>query len=291
MMMSDRQFHGEEIDVTSIDDMDPYEGKSSTSETSSPPGSPHTDRFNSIGKLRARANALIAKCGSEEELQDLRLKINSRERRRMHDLNSALDGLREVMPYANGPSVRKLSKIATLLLAKNYILMLNNSLDEMKKLVSDIYQTNPPRHQARRLPPSPQLPPPAAFPTVLPPFFAGTTSVGPLSSIHGNITPLSIGTGLSSPAGVAKDMGISRHHSPTAGETAAARLSRPVTPILPPTSSASSPHQHPASARHAHFLHGWPTPCSCVHCTPHHPVHLYQSAASGLRVTTTVSSR
>ena len=42
----------------------------------------------------------------------------------MHDLNSALDGLREVMPYAHGPSVRKLSKIATLLLARNYILML-----------------------------------------------------------------------------------------------------------------------------------------------------------------------
>ena len=58
----------------------------------------------------------------------------------MHDLNSALDGLREVMPYAHGPSVRKLSKIATLLLARNYILMLNNSLDEMKKLVADAHR-------------------------------------------------------------------------------------------------------------------------------------------------------
>ena len=48
----------------------------------------------------------------------------------------------EVMPYAHGPSVRKLSKIATLLLARNYILMLNSSLDEMKKLVSDIYQVS-----------------------------------------------------------------------------------------------------------------------------------------------------
>jgi len=35
----------------------------------------------------------------------------------------ALDELRAVIPYAHGPSVRKLSKIATLLLAKNYILM------------------------------------------------------------------------------------------------------------------------------------------------------------------------
>lgn len=76
---------------------------------------------------------------SENELQSIRLKINSRERKRMHDLNVAMDGLREVMPYAHGPSVRKLSKIATLLLARNYILMLSNSLEEMKRLVSEIY--------------------------------------------------------------------------------------------------------------------------------------------------------
>ncbi|XP_069492426.1 oligodendrocyte transcription factor 2 [Ambystoma mexicanum] len=76
---------------------------------------------------------------SEPELQQLRLKINSRERKRMHDLNIAMDGLREVMPYAHGPSVRKLSKIATLLLARNYILMLSSSLEEMKRLLSDIY--------------------------------------------------------------------------------------------------------------------------------------------------------
>ncbi|RWS21108.1 basic helix-loop-helix protein-like protein [Leptotrombidium deliense] len=53
----------------------------------------------------------------------VRLSINARERRRMHDLNDALDELRSVIPYAHSPSVRKLSKIATLLLAKNYILM------------------------------------------------------------------------------------------------------------------------------------------------------------------------
>lgn len=52
----------------------------------------------------------------------VRLNINARERRRMHDLNDALDELRSVIPYAHSPSVRKLSKIATLLLAKNYIL-------------------------------------------------------------------------------------------------------------------------------------------------------------------------
>lgn len=55
--------------------------------------------------------------------KSMRLNINARERRRMHDLNDALDELRSVIPYAHSPSVRKLSKIATLLLAKNYILM------------------------------------------------------------------------------------------------------------------------------------------------------------------------
>lgn len=85
------------------------------------------------GKAKGRSEL------SKEEVQDLRLKVNSRERKRMHDLNQAMDGLREVMPYAHGPSVRKLSKISTLLLARNYILMLSSSLEEMKKLVGDVY--------------------------------------------------------------------------------------------------------------------------------------------------------
>ena len=67
------------------------------------------------------------------EPQELRLKVNSRERRRMHDLNTALDGLREVIPYAHGPNVRKLSKMATLLLAKNYILMLTKMNEDLRR--------------------------------------------------------------------------------------------------------------------------------------------------------------
>uniref|UniRef100_A0A4W5PYD5 Oligodendrocyte transcription factor 4 n=1 Tax=Hucho hucho TaxID=62062 RepID=A0A4W5PYD5_9TELE len=84
------------------------------------------------GKSKTRADLKEG-----DDVQDLRLKVNGRERKRMHDLNQALDGLREVMPYAQGPSVRKLSKISTLLLARNYILMLSSSLEEMKKLVGD----------------------------------------------------------------------------------------------------------------------------------------------------------
>ncbi|KAM9707741.1 LOW QUALITY PROTEIN: oligodendrocyte transcription factor 3-like [Menidia menidia] len=100
---------------------------------------------------------------SQEEVQDLRLKVNSRERKRMHDLNQAMDGLREVMPYAHGPSVRKLSKISTLLLARNYILMLSSSLDEMKKLVGDVYGGGGSSSQSRSrsAAPPPPMPPPA----------------------------------------------------------------------------------------------------------------------------------
>ncbi len=58
----------------------------------------------------------------------------------MHDLNDALDELRNVIPYAHSPSVRKLSKIATLLLAKNYILMQGNALEELRRLVAYLSQ-------------------------------------------------------------------------------------------------------------------------------------------------------
>uniref|UniRef100_A0ACB8F736 Uncharacterized protein n=1 Tax=Sphaerodactylus townsendi TaxID=933632 RepID=A0ACB8F736_9SAUR len=78
-----------------------------------------------------------------KEPRSLRLSINARERRRMHDLNDALDGLRSVIPYAHSPSVRKLSKIATLLLAKNYILMQAQALDEMRRLVAYLNQAPP----------------------------------------------------------------------------------------------------------------------------------------------------
>nr|XP_005995656.1 PREDICTED: oligodendrocyte transcription factor 3-like [Latimeria chalumnae] len=93
----------------------------------------------SSSSSRAGGKARTEKDRSEDGLQELRLKVNSRERKRMHDLNEAMDGLRQVMPYSQGPSVRKLSKIATLMLARNYIMMLTSSLEEMKRLVSDAY--------------------------------------------------------------------------------------------------------------------------------------------------------
>ena len=44
----------------------------------------------------------MSKINENDEVR--RLKINERERRRMHDLNSAMDGLRGAMPYARGKS-------------------------------------------------------------------------------------------------------------------------------------------------------------------------------------------
>ncbi|KAF1755786.1 hypothetical protein GCK72_012236 [Caenorhabditis remanei] len=69
---------------------------------------------------------------------EVRLSINLRERCRMHDLNEALDDLRGVIPYAHGGSVRKLSKIATLLLAKNHIIMQAKAIEELSELVSEL---------------------------------------------------------------------------------------------------------------------------------------------------------
>ena len=92
-----------------------------------------------------------------DELTDLRLKINSRERKRMHDLNSALDGLREVIPYARNPSVRKLSKMATLLLARNYILMLTKTIDDMRQHLATYHQNKFEHHKSQTICPKAQL--------------------------------------------------------------------------------------------------------------------------------------
>ncbi|XP_064166868.1 oligodendrocyte transcription factor 1 [Anguilla rostrata] len=89
---------------------------------------------------------------SPMEQQELRRKINTRERRRMQDLNVAMDALREVMvPYSSpasqshahaalpgAPPGRRLSKISTLILARNYILLLSSSLQEMRRLLGEV---------------------------------------------------------------------------------------------------------------------------------------------------------
>lgn len=181
------------------------------------------------GRRRSRSKprgALAEKCLDEKELQDLRLKVNSRERKRMHDLNAALDGLREVMPYAHGPSVRKLSKIATLLLAKNYILMLTSSLEEMKKLVSDVYRSENRHSQA--VPPTLPLPP---QPTVA-------------THLHGQPYPV-----IPTATRIPTTTGNSEKHTSKEGIATTAAL----------LSSVSS---HDQPALHGR----WQAPCTCSQC-------------------------
>ncbi|KAG7163987.1 class E basic helix-loop-helix protein 22-like [Homarus americanus] len=104
----------------------------------------------------SQAGALTSTGKKVRQQKHVRLSINARERRRMHDLNDALDELRSVIPYAHSPSVRKLSKIATLLLAKNFILMQSNAIEELRRVVT--YLNQPGAHL-------PHLPPSVAFDT------------------------------------------------------------------------------------------------------------------------------
>ncbi|XP_047208444.1 neurogenin-3 [Girardinichthys multiradiatus] len=55
-----------------------------------------------------------------------RMKANDRERHRMHNLNSALDALRSILPAL--PDDAKLTKIETLRFARNYIWALTETL-------------------------------------------------------------------------------------------------------------------------------------------------------------------
>ncbi|KAM9344383.1 oligodendrocyte transcription factor 1 [Pholidichthys leucotaenia] len=120
-----------------------------------PPGFSLSSRLNHPSMLSLHSSQRSTKPQRElspEEQQELRRKINSRERKRMQDLNNAMDALREVMvPYASSPSSvsshshqpgappgRRLSKISTLVLARNYILLLGSSLQEMRRLLGEV---------------------------------------------------------------------------------------------------------------------------------------------------------
>ncbi|XP_050391119.1 class A basic helix-loop-helix protein 15 isoform X2 [Patella vulgata] len=99
----------------------PSDSGSSTNETVEDPS--EKKPRNSKKSVRRR------KCSARERNMR-RLESNERERMRMHSLNDAFQGLREVIPHVNLD--RKLSKIETLALAKNYIKALTNVVCEMR---------------------------------------------------------------------------------------------------------------------------------------------------------------
>ncbi|KAL6424721.1 class E basic helix-loop-helix protein 22 [Cataglyphis hispanica] len=119
----------------------PHASSSALSDENRPDERPTVSRLNCPSKSKTTRQG-----------KSVRLNINARERRRMHDLNDALDELRSVIPYAHSPSVRKLSKIATLLLAKNYILMQGNALEELRRVIAVLQS---PHAHTTALPPTP----------------------------------------------------------------------------------------------------------------------------------------
>ncbi|XP_036280213.1 class A basic helix-loop-helix protein 15 [Pipistrellus kuhlii] len=101
--------------------------------TEAPPGEQAPERPQPARGLRSRtARAQGARAeggrrrpgpagqaGRRESSVQRRLESNERERQRMHTLNNAFQALREVIPHVRAD--KKLSKIETLTLAKNYI--------------------------------------------------------------------------------------------------------------------------------------------------------------------------
>ncbi|XKL67210.1 hypothetical protein PGB90_010630 [Kerria lacca] len=82
-------------------------------------------KYSNVNSHRRRKTGLTSK---ERNLR--RLESNERERMRMHSLNDAFEQLREVIPHVK--MERKLSKIETLTLAKNYIMALTNTVCEIR---------------------------------------------------------------------------------------------------------------------------------------------------------------
>ncbi|XP_068083877.1 protein dimmed [Anabrus simplex] len=100
------------------------------------------------GAARRRKPVLNAR---ERNLR--RLESNERERMRMHSLNDAFQSLREVIPHVK--KERRLSKIETLTLAKNYVIALTNVICEMRGEASPYAATLPPPGESTRSEASP----------------------------------------------------------------------------------------------------------------------------------------
>ena len=75
---------------------------------------------------------------SEKVPKAVRLRTNDKERQRMHQLNTAMDNLRRVVPYSR--SVNKLSKLSTLLLARKHIVSLQKTKCELHQLKENVME-------------------------------------------------------------------------------------------------------------------------------------------------------
>ncbi|KAF5287480.1 hypothetical protein FQA39_LY04108 [Lamprigera yunnana] len=119
----------EEDEDVEVDDMEL--SKNSRDEMSESSSDEATGSTTSGGSSSGSTTARRRKTGISARERNLRrLESNERERMRMHSLNDAFEQLREVIPHIK--MERKLSKIETLTLAKNYIMALTNVICEMR---------------------------------------------------------------------------------------------------------------------------------------------------------------
>ncbi|XP_067625691.1 protein dimmed [Eurosta solidaginis] len=116
--LSNNNYEMEMTDSSSQSD-DTSGGGGSSNGGSARPSSRARNSLSGSTQSRRRKGVLNAK---ERNLR--RLESNERERMRMHSLNDAFQSLREVIPHVE--MERRLSKIETLTLAKNYIINLTH---------------------------------------------------------------------------------------------------------------------------------------------------------------------
>ncbi|XP_007524213.1 neurogenin-3 [Erinaceus europaeus] len=99
----------------------PSPGRCADSEGGACRGAARRSRSRRAGRSRPKSELALSK-----QRRSRRKKANDRERNRMHNLNSALDALRGVLPTF--PDDAKLTKIETLRFAHNYIWALTQTL-------------------------------------------------------------------------------------------------------------------------------------------------------------------
>ena len=133
----------------------------------------------------------------------------------------------QVMPYSHGPAVKKLSKMSTLLLARNYIVMLTRSLEEMRRLLQDMTSS-------RALPHQP-------YPHVLPSLSPSALLTEPSSTLTSSLASLT-----------------SAYRLPVGG------IPAPTIPIVGVSSAAAKAVNTVHSPLPLHGLPG--LPCACSDC-------------------------
>ncbi|KAK5880962.1 hypothetical protein CesoFtcFv8_021816 [Champsocephalus esox] len=121
---SRRTWSKPEPDIEADTEPEPGSSEQEGSEASVRIGGSWRGSLRGGGRRRRRTHG-----SNTKERSKRRLESNERERTRMHKLNNAFQALREAIPHVN--TEKKLSKIETLTLAKNYIKALTTIVVDM----------------------------------------------------------------------------------------------------------------------------------------------------------------